>query len=64
MIQTRLTNHDKPRAAHRCAERAVEIGVHAGTNGLQCQAHGLALHRRKPLEAQDIMGADHIGDLL
>ena len=45
------------------AKWAVKVGVDAGANGLQCQAHGFACDGGEAFEAEDIVGADHVGHL-
>ena len=50
MIQARLADNNKAGETRVSAERFVEIGVNARTNGLEGQAHRLAFDRREPFE--------------
>ena len=56
-----ITTRRVPRGAS--PKRLVEVVIHAGADGLHGQAHGLAGDRAKALEAQDVVGADDVGDL-
>jgi hypothetical protein len=62
LVQACLADHNQ--FGHAVpVKRLVEIAVHAGANGLQCHAHRFIYDGDEPLKAQDIMGADYIGDL-
>ena len=63
MVQSGLSDHDKPCVAWRIAKGLVEIGIDAGADSLQCQAHRLAGNGHKTLETQDVVGTDHFGNL-
>jgi len=64
VIKPGLADHNQLGLARGIAEGLVEIGVNAGANGLQGQAHGFARDRNEAFQAQDAMGADDVGDLV
>ena len=45
------------------AEGLIEVAIDARAYGLQCHAHGFAFDGDETLEAQDVVGADDVGDL-
>src|SRR6056297_1156411 len=57
-------DHQTGFARFTAREGAVEVAVDAGADGLKRQAHGFARDGGEAFEAQDVMGADHIGHLL